>query len=109
MDPVWISLQNKQQVHNLANGVEIGDFCVQCHSPVAALTDLVDNHTELSAEVINTFPPQVKEGVTCDACHMITHFPEPMNIQKDEQLFETIDFISPFSIYLIKFLNTSTG
>ena len=23
---------------------------------------------------------------------MITHFPEPMNIQKGEQLFETIDF-----------------
>jgi len=59
MDPVWISLQNKQQVHNLDNGVEIGDFCIQCHSPAAALTDLVENHIELTAEVINTFPPQV--------------------------------------------------
>lgn len=92
IDPVWISLQNKQQVHNLINGVEIGDFCIQCHSPVAALTDLVENHIELTAEVINTFPPQVKEGVTCDACHLTTHLPDPTNISIVNHDYETVDF-----------------
>ena len=92
MDPVWISLQNKQQVHNLNNGVEIGDFCIQCHSPAAALTDLVENHIELTAEVINTFPPQVKEGVTCDACHLTTHLPDPTNISIIDHDYETVDF-----------------
>ena len=80
VDPVWLKQQNMQQAHNLENGVEIGDFCVQCHSPVAGLTNLIENHLDLTSDDINSLPAQAREGVTCDACHLTTHLPSPTNI-----------------------------
>ncbi len=91
-DPVWIAQQqHEHKVHN-EQGVSLGDFCVQCHSPVAALTDVITDHENFSAAELNTLPAQIREGVTCDVCHMVTHLPEPTNIYPDQQLFETTDF-----------------
>ncbi len=92
VDPVWLKQQNMQQAHNSVNGIEIGDFCVQCHSPVAGLTNLIENHIDLTNDVINSLPAQVKEGVTCDACHLTTHLPSPTNISIDNHNYETTEF-----------------
>ena len=47
-DPVWLSLQrHAHQVHD-AKGIDLGNFCVQCHSPVAALTDAITDHNAFS-------------------------------------------------------------
>ena len=91
-DPVWLSLQRQEHAVHNAIGIDLDDFCVQCHSPIASLTNAITNHENFTSVELNELPIQIQEGVTCDACHMITHFPEPMNIQKGEQLFETIDF-----------------
>jgi hypothetical protein len=37
-------------------------------------------------------PPQIQEGVTCDVCHLVTHLPNPTDIQPENQMFETTDF-----------------
>ena len=92
VDPIWLKQQNMQQAHNSVKGIEIGDFCVQCHSPVAGLTNLIENHLDLTKEDINSLPPQAKEGVTCDACHLTTHLPSPTNISIINHDYETIDF-----------------
>ena len=92
VDPVWLKQQNMQQAHNLENGVEIGDFCVQCHSPVAGLTNLIENHLDLTSDDINSLPAQAREGVTCDACHLTTHLPSPTNISIVNHDYETVDF-----------------
>ena len=92
VDPVWLKQQNMQQAHSAAEGIEIGDFCVQCHSPVAGLTNLIKDHMNLTSDIINALPPQAKEGVTCDACHLTTHLPSPTNISITNHDYETIDF-----------------
>ena len=91
-DPVWLSLQrHEHQVHDEI-GIELGDFCVQCHSPVAALTDAITDHNSFTLSDLLALPPQIQEGVTCDVCHTVTHIPEPTDIQTNNQLFETTDF-----------------
>jgi len=91
-DPVWLSLQRREhQVHDEI-GIELGDFCVQCHSPIASLTDAIIDHNTFSLSDLFALPPQIQEGVTCDVCHTATHIPEPTDIQTDGQLFETTDF-----------------
>ena len=92
VDPVWLKQQNMQQAHSAAEGIEIGDFCVQCHSPVAGLTNLIKDHMNLTSDIINALPPQAKEGVTCDACHLTTNLPSPTNISITNHDYETIDF-----------------
>ena len=52
VDPVWLKQQNMQQAHSAAEGIEIGDFCVQCHSPVAGLTNLIKDHMNLTSDII---------------------------------------------------------
>ncbi len=91
-DPVWIKLQQHEHEFQSANGIELGDFCVQCHSPVASLTDAITNHQSFSLSDLQEMPPQIQEGVTCDICHMVTHIPEPTDIQTNNHTIETTDF-----------------
>ncbi len=91
-DPVWFKLQQNEQVTHEAQGIILGDFCIQCHSPIAALTNAITDHKNLTPEVISALPPQIQEGVTCDVCHTLTHLPESTDIQTAEQNFETADF-----------------
>ncbi|MDP6726871.1 MAG: multiheme c-type cytochrome [Candidatus Marinimicrobia bacterium] len=91
-DPVWFKLQQNAHNSHAAKGVELGDFCVQCHSPIAALTDAITDHENLTPEIMSSLPIQIQEGVTCDVCHSTTHLPESTDIQTAEQNFETADF-----------------
>ena len=45
---------------------ELGQFCVQCHSPIGMLT----GETGIGFDKENV-DPLVKEGITCDACHLM--------------------------------------
>jgi len=49
-DPVWFKFQQGAQTAHKAIGEEIGDFCIQCHSPVAALTNAITDHENLTIE-----------------------------------------------------------
>ncbi len=91
-DPIWFALQRSSQTAHKAVGEELGDFCVQCHSPIAALTDAITDHENFTISVSNTLPQQIQDGVTCDVCHTITHLPESTDIQTDDQAYETADF-----------------
>ena len=91
-DPVWINLQRIEHESQSSKGVELGDFCVQCHSPIAGLTDAITNHQSFSLSDLQELPKQIQEGVTCDVCHMVTHIPEPTDIQTNNHAFETTDF-----------------
>jgi len=91
-DPVWFKLQQNAHNSHAAEGVELGDFCVQCHSPIAALTNAITDHENLTPEIMINLPIQIQEGVTCDVCHTTTHLPETTDIQPSEQTFETVDF-----------------
>ena len=91
-DPVWFKLQQNEQITHEAKGVVLGDFCIQCHSPIASLTNAITDHKNLTQETMNTLPIQIREGVTCDVCHTLTHLPESTDIQTNDQNFETADF-----------------
>ena len=91
-DPVWLGLQRREHRIHGEIGIELGNFCVQCHSPVASLTDAISNHQSFDLTDLEILPKQIQEGVTCDVCHTATHIPEPTDIQTDGQLFETTDF-----------------
>jgi len=91
-DPIWFALQRGSQTAHKAAGEEIGDFCVQCHSPIAALTDAITDHENFTVTEKNKLPKQIQEGVTCDVCHIVTHLPEPTDIQTNIGAFETVDY-----------------
>lgn len=80
-DPVWVASQISRQTYYADQGIEIGDLCLQCHSPVAYLTGYISDHQNLAAEVIATLPVQIQEGITCEVCHAVTHLPPPTNIE----------------------------
>lgn len=91
-DPVWMKMQSHEQSVQKAHGVALGDFCVQCHSPIASLTNSITDHENFSTAELSALPEQIQEGVTCDVCHLVTHLPEPTDIQTANQQFETVDF-----------------
>ena len=62
-DPVFRALNAKGQ--EATNG-ELGDFCVQCHAPLALALGLTEDGTNLD-EV-----PKHLQGVTCYYCHQVT-------------------------------------
>jgi len=80
-DPVWVASQMSRQTYYADQGIEIGDLCLQCHSPVAYLTGYISDHQNLTAEAIASLPEQIQEGVTCEVCHAVTHIPPPTNIE----------------------------
>ncbi len=58
----------------VSNHPDVGDkFCIQCHNPIAYLTN-----TDLSQyQTVEDFqssdlPPVIKEGISCDVCHTVT-------------------------------------
>jgi nitrate/TMAO reductase-like tetraheme cytochrome c subunit len=59
-DPVFIAMNKRGQRET--NGA-LGDFCVQCHAPMALRLGLTSNGLNM-AEV-----PQWAKGVTCYFCH----------------------------------------
>jgi len=53
-------------LRNTVGAEELGQFCVQCHSPIGALT----GETPIGFDKENV-DPLVKEGINCDACHLL--------------------------------------
>jgi hypothetical protein len=62
IDPVFLAMEAKGQRET--NGA-LGDFCVQCHAPVAHRLGLVQTGADLA-----TIDPALN-GVTCAFCHQI--------------------------------------
>ena len=62
-DPVFLAMNQRGQRET--NG-ELGDFCVDCHAPIAARMGLTTDGTDLD-EV-----PEHLTGVTCAYCHQVT-------------------------------------
>lgn len=62
-DPVFLAMNERGQRES--NG-ELGDFCVQCHAPMALRTGATTDGLNL-AEV-----PDALQGVTCYFCHTVT-------------------------------------
>ena len=73
-DPVWFSLQKKEQAHFSAEGKELGQFCIMCHSPVAFLTDAIEEPSSFDISDTSKYAPQIQEGIGCSFCHATTHF-----------------------------------
>lgn len=62
-DPIWMLANNGLQTGT--QGV-LEDWCWQCHSPVGFLTGNAPRTFQFS-----DLPPIVREGVTCDVCHIL--------------------------------------
>ncbi len=91
-DPVWmVSQQGRQEYHN-ANGVDIGPLCIQCHSPVSYLTDVLTDYSNITNEVLDGLPAVVREGLTCDICHFVSQIPDPSNVLVNEHQFGVVDY-----------------
>ena len=67
-DDFFLSLFEKERQKRPVTG---SNFCVQCHAPVAYLSDYnLDNiHT---SDDLSSLPPSISEGITCTFCHTMT-------------------------------------
>ncbi len=66
-DPVFLHNWNKEQSIEPEKGER---FCIQCHSPVAFVTDTyLDNVSNIDAIEYEV----IQEGIGCDFCHSMTH------------------------------------
>ena len=61
-DPVFLAMNARGQRET---GGELGDFCVQCHAPMAVELGLTEDGLNLDAI------PQKFKGVTCYFCHSV--------------------------------------
>jgi hypothetical protein len=64
VDPInTIGMKNTQ----IAVGAEeLGQFCLECHSPIGPLTG--ETPTGFNKENVD---PKIKEGINCDVCHLM--------------------------------------
>ena len=61
-DPVFLAMNQRGQTDT---GGELGDFCVNCHAPMARRLELTVDGTNLASV------PQWAKGVTCFFCHSV--------------------------------------
>lgn len=61
INTVWM-----EELRNTVGTQKLGNFCVQCHSPIGVLTG--ETPIGFDKEDVD---PLVKEGITCDACHLM--------------------------------------
>ena len=64
IDPINTAWMNDLRAK--VGGEKLGQFCVQCHSPIGVLT----GETPAGFDKENV-DPLVKEGITCDVCHLL--------------------------------------
>lgn len=62
-DPIWRLANNSLQQ---STGGKLGKTCFQCHAPLGFLTDNAPGSFEFS-----DLDPLVREGITCDFCHVL--------------------------------------
>jgi hypothetical protein len=79
-DPVFHAMVRVGQADT---GGELGDFCVQCHSPLgteAGETDVYyDEVARTFAQRTEGLSPAAMSGVSCEVCHSITHVESTAN------------------------------
>ena len=104
-DPVWFSLHSQEQAHFQENDdIELGQFCIMCHSPVAFLTNAIPDPASLTFESSVSFPAQVREGITCSVCHAVVHASPTTSVDTNEGTFDAIEyFLHTDSISHIKY------
>lgn len=74
-DPIWMLANNSLQQSTQGR---LQTWCFQCHSPIGFLTGAVPGTFQFS-----DLPDIVREGVSCDVCHVMTgpHTTTDQNVQ----------------------------
>lgn len=78
-DPVFHAMSRLGQKQS---GGKLGQFCVQCHSPVALATNATPVYQDeegIFRQDTENLDRLSKTGVSCDICHSITDVLEPVN------------------------------
>ncbi len=79
-DPVFHAMVRLGQAQS--NG-KLGQFCVQCHSPIGLATGQTtvyfDEDANVFAQRTEDLDTLAMRGVSCDVCHSITNVVEPQN------------------------------
>jgi hypothetical protein len=78
-DPVFIAMNRRGQEE-----AQIGEFCVQCHAPMAVREKAITNFADLSNV------PKHLQGVTCYFCHNAVNVKEPHTNANIELANDTI-------------------
>ena len=92
-DPVWFALHSKEQTHFQENeNLDLGQFCIMCHSPIAFLTNAIPDPASLTFESSNELALQIREGITCSSCHAVTFASPTTNVNRNEGTLEAIEY-----------------
>lgn len=79
-DPVFHAMSRMGQRQSKG---KLGQFCIQCHSPVGLALGTAEVYFDAEAGVYkqdtDQLPPLESKGVSCDICHSITNIIEPLN------------------------------
>ncbi|MCA9554731.1 MAG: hypothetical protein KC933_32175, partial [Myxococcales bacterium] len=78
-DPVFHAMSRLGQRQSSG---KLGQFCVQCHTPVGLATDAAPVYQDTDGiwkQDTENLDPLSKTGVSCDICHAITDVLEPVN------------------------------
>ncbi|MDP7038701.1 MAG: ammonia-forming cytochrome c nitrite reductase subunit c552 [Myxococcota bacterium] len=79
-DPVFHAMVRAGQAQTKG---KVGQFCVQCHSPVGLATEqtpvFFDEDSGLFKQELEELDVVAQQGVSCDVCHSITDVIEPEN------------------------------
>lgn len=79
-DPVFLAMVEVGQKQSEG---KLGQFCIQCHSPVALATEQTpvfpDPETGIYRQPFDDVDAIGQQGVSCDVCHSITNVLEPFN------------------------------
>ena len=91
-DPVFFAMNTIEQNYHKDKGEDLGQFCIECHSPVAYTTNLIKNPDELTFKNSQKLPDQVTEGVGCSFCHAMVHTSDTPNINTKKSLFNVVEY-----------------
>ena len=72
--PIFFSYRNQ----TIEDHPDVGEmFCIQCHNPIAYLTNTsFDQFTTVEEFQNSDLPNVIKEGISCDVCHTSTNVTE---------------------------------
>ncbi|HIA31630.1 MAG TPA: hypothetical protein EYN82_08675, partial [Candidatus Marinimicrobia bacterium] len=92
-DPVWFALHSKEQTHFQENeNLDLGQFCIMCHSPIAFLTNAIPDPASLTFESSSELSSQIREGITCSSCHAVTYASPTTNVNSNEGTLDAIEY-----------------
>ena len=92
-DPVWFALHSKEQTHFQENeNLDLSQFCIMCHSPIAFLTNAIPDPASLTFESSSELSSQIREGITCSSCHAVTYASPATNVNSNEGTLDAIEY-----------------